>query len=82
MSDATSVSPEITEVFRRVLQQPDLELNRTTTADDVSGWDSLSHIQIVVALEKAFGIRFSSSEITDLPDVGALCDLIEAKQSG
>lgn len=79
MSDADSIPPTVLATFRAVLDQPDLELTRATTANDVEGWDSLSHIQILVALEREFGVRFTAAEIADLKDLGSLCDVLAAK---
>jgi acyl carrier protein len=79
MSDAASVPSSVLETFRSVLAQPELELTRATTATDVVGWDSLSHIQILVALEREYGVRFTAAEIADLKDVGSLCDVLAAK---
>jgi acyl carrier protein len=49
------------------------------TGEDVAGWDSASHIMLIVAIELRFGIRFYTAELDDLKDVGALIDLIERK---
>ena len=49
------------------------------TADDIEEWDSLSHIRFMVAIEKEFGVRFTSAEIEDTKNVGELVDLILAK---
>ena len=53
-----------------------------TTAESVEGWDSLAHIQIVVGLERAFGIRFNAAELIDYQNVGALADGIQRKLAG
>lgn len=74
--DRESVLARIQDVFREELELDDLILNDETTADDVDEWDSLSHIQLVVALEKAFGIKFTSREIMSWDNVGDLVDCI------
>lgn len=51
---------QVQDVFREELEVDDLVLTDETTADDVEEWDSLSHVQLVVALEKSFGIKFTS----------------------
>lgn len=81
MSESSPVPAQVLAVFREVLMQPRLELTHATTAGEVSGWDSLSHIQILVAIEKAYDVRFSAAEIAQLQHVGALCDLLAAKKS-
>ena len=62
---------------------PDLVLREEMTAGDVPGWESLSHINLIIAIEKRFGIRFATTEISRLKEsgqnVGTLFRLIEAK---
>ena len=57
----------------------DIKLNDETSADDIEEWDSLSHIQIIVAIEKAFGIKFSSQEMITCKNVGDMVDCIQNK---
>ena len=54
-------------------------ITRSLTARDVGQWDSLANVQLVVMVEKAFGVKFAISEITRLKDLGALVDLVAAK---
>ena len=77
--ERNEILERVQEVFRDELELDDLELNDETTADDVEEWDSLSHVQLVVALEKAFAIKFSSREILSWDNVGDLVDCIEKK---
>lgn len=72
---------EVQEVFRSVFDDDSLVISRATTANDVAGWDSLMHVTLLVSLEQRFGIRFKSSEIADLKDVGELIDLIDLHRS-
>ena len=69
----------VQEVFRNELETEDLVLNDETTANDVEEWDSLSHVQLVVALEKVFSIKFTSREILSWDNIGDLVDCIEKK---
>lgn len=69
----------LTAVFREVLGDDLLELGEKTTAAEVAEWDSLTHIQLVVAAEKRFRIRFGSREIQSWKDVGEMLDSIVAK---
>ena len=64
------------EIFREQLGQSDIELYDEATAEDVEGWDSLSHVQLVAAIENVFGIEFSSREILSWENVGDLIDSI------
>jgi acyl carrier protein len=75
----TSVSAELVAVFRDVFEDDALAIARETTAAAVPGWDSLRHVSLVLAVERTFGIRFSSAEVAMLRDAGELQDLITAK---
>ncbi|MBI5725795.1 MAG: acyl carrier protein [Planctomycetes bacterium] len=77
MSDTLA---RLNEVFHDVFQDDTIVIARQTTAADVEGWDSLMHVTLMINIEKAFGIRFSSSEVAGLKDVGELADLIEARK--
>jgi len=63
----------------RIFDNPGLVINRATTAPDVKGWDSLSHINLIVAIEREFRIRFKTAEVTGMKNVGDLIDLIVRK---
>jgi acyl carrier protein len=65
-------------IFRSVLNEPDLELTDDMTADDVEGWDSLSHVRLIIAVEAEYGIRFSASQVSQMDNVADLKRLIDA----
>jgi acyl carrier protein len=67
-------------VFADVFDE-DVELQDDMTSKDVDGWDSLSHIRLVLTVERAFGVRFATSEVDRLKNVGELVSLILSKQS-
>jgi acyl carrier protein len=69
----------VTNIFKDVLDNDDIILTDDTTAKDVDDWDSLNHIQLVVAIEKKFKIRFTSNEIHSWNNVGELISSIAAK---
>ena len=77
--ERNDILARVEEIFRDELELDELKLTDETTADDVVEWDSLSHIQLVVALEKDFGIKFSSREILSWDNVGDLVDCIQKK---
>jgi acyl carrier protein len=77
--ERNEILKRVEEIFREELEQEDLVLTDETTADDVDGWDSLSHVQLVAAMEEAFGIEFKSREILSWDNVGDLIDSIEKK---
>lgn len=68
----------LSRVFEEVLGRP-VELSESTTAADVDEWDSLVQIMLVLESEREFGIRFASSELADLADVGEFVTLIQNK---
>ena len=77
--DRNDILKRVEEIFREELELDDLVLTDETTADEVEEWDSLSHIQLVAAMEEAFGIEFKSREILSWENIGDLIDSIEKK---
>jgi acyl carrier protein len=80
----TAISSEtimnsLREIMLDVFDLDELTLTPETTADDVEEWDSLSHVRLVVAVERKFGFRFTNSEIESLKTVGDLVRLIQSK---
>jgi len=69
----------LTQVFRQVFDDPEITLKPETTADDVDGWDSLSHVNLIVAVENCFNIRFSQKEVTSFKNVGDLAKGVDSK---
>ena len=73
------IHKKLNSVFRDVFDNPALEVSESTTAKDIEGWDSLIHVNLVVAVEKAFGVRFTTKDIKSLDNVGAWMKLIEKR---
>jgi len=73
----SSTLDRLTEVFQSVFEDDDLVIARETTAAEVEEWDSLMHVTLVVNIEREFGLRFKSSDVSALESVGDLIDLIE-----
>ncbi|MGB6452348.1 MAG: acyl carrier protein [Steroidobacteraceae bacterium] len=69
----------VCEIIGDVLDRPDIEINAATTAADVEGWDSFNHINIVVAVESRFGVKFNTAEIEEVHNVGELVTLVQQK---
>ena len=70
---------KIVEVIRETFDDEALEIERETTAADVEDWDSLSNIELMVALEAAFDVSFKTGEIAGLANVGELADIISRR---
>ena len=73
------IDTTVRDVFRCIFDSQDLVISRATTANDIEGWDSLANIQMIVAIEKAFSIRFTITEIVQLQNVGDLADLVKSR---
>lgn len=69
----------LTEIFRQVFDDDSIEISRTTTANDIEEWDSLTHMNLVVAMEARFKIRFALGELQSLKNVGEMIDLVNKK---
>lgn len=67
------------KVFRVVFDDDEIELRPEMTANDVDGWDSLSHTNLILSVEKEFGIRFNQKELLTFKNVGDLLGSIEKK---
>jgi len=74
-----AILENLSPIFRQVFEDDEINLTLETTADDIDAWDSLSHINLVLALEMEFKIRFALGELQTLKNVGNLADLIEKK---
>ena len=75
----TDTLAQLTAVFQDVFDDTDLQITRSTSANDVENWDSVSHVTLMLNVEKKFQVRFSSSEVAKLQNVGELIDLIEKR---
>jgi acyl carrier protein len=73
------IHSQLTTIFRDVFDDPDLTPNRAMTADDVSEWDSLSHVRPMLTIERVFRIKFTASQVGNLKNVGDLMDLLQSK---
>ncbi len=74
-----SIQDQVQDIFRDILDQESLTLTSATTASDVDGWDSLTHIQLIVAIEKRFKVKFSSKEILSWKNIGELLNSLHTK---
>lgn len=77
--ERNQVLAELQEIFRDTLDNEDITLADATTANDIEEWDSLTHIQLIVAIEKHFRIKFTSKEILSWQNVGEMVECIVGK---
>jgi len=77
--DRTEILIQINLIFKDTLDNEELVIMESTTANDIEEWDSLTHIQLIVAIEKTFKIRFTSKEIQEWKNVSEMIDCIKSK---
>lgn len=70
------VFEKLNEVFQDVFDDDEISVTETTSSDDIEDWDSLNHINLVVAVEKEFGVKFSMGETQKMKNVGEMVDII------
>ena len=73
------VFEKLNEVFRDVFDDDTITVNDNTTSNDIEDWDSLEHINLIVAVEKKFGMKFSMGEVTAMKNVGEMADIISGR---
>jgi acyl carrier protein len=74
-----NVFEQLSKIFRDVFERPNLRINITDSPLDIDGWESLTHIILLTAIEEHFSIQFSFKDITNIKTVGDLVDMVEAK---
>ena len=72
-----AIFEELTEIFRDIFDDEEIELTDETTADDIEDWDSLEQINLLVAIEKKFSIKFKLDEVSHLANVGDMVTLVQ-----
>ena len=70
---------EMKKIFRDVFEEETLEINNETNAEDIEDWDSLEQINLLIAMEKKFEIKFNINEVVALENVGDMAELIFRK---
>ena len=70
---------KVQEIFRDIFDDETLIITDKTNSNEIEDWDSLNHINLVVAIEKEFNIKLTLEELTQLNDVGAMIDLMSSK---
>ena len=73
------VIAKVTNVFRDIFDDNNLTINDKTTANDIEGWDSLTHITLISTIAEEFGINFDMSDVVKVENVGDMIDSIMGK---
>ena len=76
MKDRQEVFKRLNEIFQDIFDDEELVVSDETCADDVEDWDSLRHITLISAVEKAFGMKFAMKEVLEMENVGAMADIL------
>ena len=79
MPTQVEIYHDLAEIFADVFMRDDIELSPVLTAKDVKGWDSFKQIELIMASEEKWGIKFNTRELDALQNVGDLAKMIEAK---
>ena len=69
----------LNNVFRDVFDDESIIVKPETTSKDIEDWDSLEHINLVVAVEQEFGIKFNMNEVTTMKNVREMVDIIKSR---
>ena len=69
----------LNNVFRDVFDDESIVVKPETTSGDIEDWDSLEHINLIVAVEQEFGIKFNMNEVTTMKNVGEMVDIIKSR---
>ncbi|HEY3851298.1 MAG TPA: acyl carrier protein [Steroidobacteraceae bacterium] len=77
--NSEEVKARLNKVFRDIFDDPDLCIAEATTAADIDAWDSLTHIDLIVQVEKEFKVKFSTGDVRGLRNVGDFIALIVKK---
>lgn len=77
--DEAQIYAQLTGIFHDVFDDDSIIVIPSLSASDMDGWDSLTHIRLILTVEKAFTVRFSTSEVGKLQSVGDLVELIQSK---
>jgi acyl carrier protein len=77
--EKSEIVSRLTPIFRDVFNDDALVVTDTMTAAEVPAWDSLSNINMIIAAEKTFGVKFSIKDVRSLKNVGELLELIKKK---
>jgi len=72
---------QLTNILRDIFLDDSIQLTSATTANDIEGWDSFAHLNVIMAIENTFNIAISDDEVPSLRNIGDMIVLIEKKLS-
>lgn len=73
------IKERLQEIFRDVFDDEELEIREDMSAKDIEDWDSLAQINLIIAIEKEFGVKFNLEEVSKLKNIGEMLELINLK---
>ncbi len=73
------IKERLQEIFRDVFDDEDLVITEEMTADDIEDWDSLAQINLIIAIEKEFNVKFKLDEVSKLKNIGEMIEKISTK---
>jgi len=73
------IDERVNKVFRTVFENPQISVNASTTAEDIDGWDSITHLTLITSIEAEFDVSFTGFEIMGMQNVGDMVRLIAQK---
>ena len=73
------IMENLQDIYREVFDDEEMLLSEEMTEDDIEEWDSLTHLRLIMQVEKAFSIKFSTTQIKGLTSVGSFVDAIESE---
>ena len=77
--EKSKIYERLNVVFRDIFDDDTISVNENTTSNDIEDWDSLEHINLIVAIEQEFGIKFNMNEVTTMKNVGEMVNIIESR---
>lgn len=77
----TDIFKKLTDIFSKVLENNSFNLTSETTADDIDGWDSITHMMIINEIEEQFEIKFKLIDLMNMDNVGDLIEAIEKEEA-
>jgi acyl carrier protein len=80
--DRPTIQAKLQAIFRDLFDDSTIVLGDATTARDIKGWDSITHVDLICSVEDAFKIKISTRDASNLANVGEFMDLIQRKAGG